>query len=164
MSKKLFADLPEFVRITIYSQVRYLLATPYFKYEQDTDDIIQDLILYYLEKFHNKRNFDEPYIVASLQHEAHKLLRTRMRKRFGLSLSLEDLLDEHEMFIIDGGFENTELQLFISLLSKNLSEQEKCILQHILDGYSLDKIAKEMHLSKATIYKFFEKMKKNFKS
>lgn len=128
MSKKLFSDLPEFVKITIYSQVRSLLNTPYFRYENDVDDIVQDLLLYYLEKFYNKPDVEEPYITASLQHEAQKLLRTKMRRRFGLHLSLEDLLENHEVFIAANAKE-TDFGLFVSLLSKHLSDKENQILQ-----------------------------------
>lgn len=48
--KHIFDGLPEYVRITILSQIRRLLSTSLFNYE-DREDLIQDLLLFYLKRF-----------------------------------------------------------------------------------------------------------------
>jgi len=42
-------------------------------------------------------------------------------------------------------------------------EKEKAVIQKILQGESIDKISREMHISKKTIYKFFEKVRQKLK-
>lgn len=154
--------MPEYVRITIYSQIRRLLSTSCFIRENDLDDITQDLILYYLEKFYQRKIPSEAYVVTSLQNEAKKLLRTKVRQRFGLYCSLEDLEEQGKTLKIDGGFEHCEMNLIISNAAKHLSERENHIIKMIGDGHTIDDISKHYHISKNTIYKIFEKIKKNY--
>lgn len=55
MIKELFTDIPEYVRITIYSQTRRLLNYSFFDSSVDREDILQSLLLlFYIEKFRNK--------------------------------------------------------------------------------------------------------------
>lgn len=50
MNLNIFNGLPQYVRITILSQIRRLLSTPIFSYE-DREDLIQELLLFYLKRF-----------------------------------------------------------------------------------------------------------------
>lgn len=82
-----------------------------------------------------------------------------MRKRFGLFLSLEDI-DFGNGLATDGQeFKQCEWNMLLRLMSTELSEKEKCIISLILAEKSLDEIARTVHVSKATIYKLFEKIR-----
>lgn len=59
--KHIFDGLPEYVRITILSQIRRLLSTSLFNYE-DREDLIQDLLLFYLKRFYSIPNLDEALV------------------------------------------------------------------------------------------------------
>ena len=50
MKLNIFNGLPEYVRMTILSQIRRLLSTPLFSYE-DKEDLTQELLLFYLKRF-----------------------------------------------------------------------------------------------------------------
>lgn len=56
MHQGLFVGIPEYVRIIIYSQTRKLLATSLYQRDNDMEDIVQDLLLFYLEKFIRRKN------------------------------------------------------------------------------------------------------------
>jgi len=159
MSNKLFAGIPEYVRITIYSQTRYLLSTSNFKRENDLDDIIQDLLLFYLENFYKKDAPSEAYVVASLQNEAKRLMKTKVRERFGLLFSLEDLTECPDELRVTHHFDRAEINLLISAVAEHLSDKENLVIKMILEGKSIDEIARTIHIAKATIYKIFEKIK-----
>lgn len=159
MSNKLFAGIPEYVRITIYSQTRYLLSTSNFKRENDLDDIIQDLLIFYLENFYKKDAPSEAYVVASLQNEAKRLMKTKVRERFGLLFSLEDLTECPDELRVTHHFDRAEINLLISAVAEHLSDKENLVIKMILEGKSIDEIARTIHIAKATIYKIFEKIK-----
>ena len=159
MSNKLFAGIPEYVRITIYSQTRYLLSTSNFKRENDLDDIIQNLLLFYLENFYKKDAPSEAYVVASLQNEAKRLMKTKVRERFGLLFSLEDLTECPDELRVTHHFDRAEINLLISAVAEHLSDKENLVIKMILEGKSIDEIARTIHIAKATIYKIFEKIK-----
>ena len=159
MSNKLFAGIPEYVRITIYSQTRYLLSTSNFKRENDLDDIIQNLLLFYLENFYKKDAPSEAYVVASLQNEAKRLMKTKVRERFGLLFSLDDLTECPDELKVTNHFDRAEINLLISAVAEYLSDKENLVIKMILEGKSIDEIARTIHIAKATIYKIFEKIK-----
>lgn len=163
MRQGLFVGIPEYVRITIYSQTRKLLATSFYQRDNDTEDIVQDLLLFYLEKFYKKKEFNEAYVVTSLKNEAKRLIRVRVCKCSGLFLSLDDMETCPDELQISGCYEQSELNLLFSSLDKQFTEQEKQIVALIKSGASLDDVARKIHVSKSTIYRFFEKVRKNVK-
>ena len=159
MYRDVFSGIPEYVRITICSQVKKLSNTIYFTSDNDKDDIIQDLLLFYIEQFYKKPIPSEAYVVTSLRNEAKKLIRTKVRKRFGLFLSLEDI-DFGNGLATDGQeFNRCEWNMMLCQMTASLSEKEKSIISLILAEKSLDEIARTVHVSKATIYKLFEKIR-----
>lgn len=159
MSNKLFDGIPEYVKITIYSQTRYLLSSSNFKRENDLDDIIQDLLLFYLEKFYKKDAPSEAYVVISLQNEAKRLMKTKVHERFGLLFSLEDLTECPDELRVTHHFDRAEINLLISAVAEHLSDKENLVIKMILEGKSIDEIARTIHMAKATIYRIFEKIK-----
>lgn len=91
--KHIFDGLPEYVRITILSQIRRLLSTSLFNYE-DREDLIQDLLLFYLKRFYSIPNLDEALVVHALKQYASNLLAKRYHRRDFLCSSLADYADE----------------------------------------------------------------------
>lgn len=159
MTNKLFDGIPQYVKITIYSQTRYLLRSFRYNRENDRDDIIQDLLLFYLENFHKKDIPSEAYVVASLQNEAKRLIKTKVRERFGLLFSLDDLMDTPDELKVTDSYDRSEINLLISAVAVHLSDKENLAIKLILEGKTIDEIARTIHMAKSTIYKIFEKIK-----
>lgn len=160
MIKELFTDIPEYVRITIYSQTRRLLNYSFFDSSVDREDILQSLLMFYIEKFRNKDIPSESYVVTSIKNEATRLIKVKMREHLDLLISLDDIVETHEFIDNSANFHNKEFNVLISAISKQLDERERIVLKMILDGKTLDEISKNIHISKNTIYKIFNKIKK----
>lgn len=159
MYRDVFTGMPEYVKATICSQVKKLTNTGCFSSDNDREDIIQELLLFYIEHFYRKPVPSEAYVVTSLRNEAIKLIRTKVRKRFGLFLSLEDI-DFGEGPATDGDeFRRCERNMLFCQMSAGLTEKEKTVVSLILDGKSLDEVASAVHVSKTTIYRLFEKIR-----
>ncbi len=163
MSNKLFTGIPEYVRVTIYSQTSRLLSNSNFIRGNDLEDVIQDLLLFYLETFYKKKIPSEAYVVKSIQNEAKRLLKAKVCEHFGLFVSLEDMDFCPDELKTSGGFENLGINLTVSEIACQLSERENLILEMIMKDHSLKEVTEEFHISKNTIYKLFEKIKKNYK-
>ena len=158
MNLNIFNGLPQYVRITILSQIRRLLSTPIFSYE-DREYLIQELLLFYLKRFYNAHDVDEALVVHSIKQYATNLLTQRYHRRDFLYSSLADY-DADEEFSFA---ENTETRLIVSEIMNCAEPKEKEIVKHILCGDSIDQISRDLHVSKKTIYGFFEKMRKKLK-
>ena len=52
MYDKLFDGIPDYVRITIFSCVRKLSTFTNFNNHEDVQDLVQELLLFYIEHFH----------------------------------------------------------------------------------------------------------------
>ncbi len=99
MKPSIFNGLPEYVRITILSQVRRLLSTPLFGYE-DREDLTQDLLLFYLKRFYSVPNPpDEALVVHALKKYATNLLVKRYHRRDFLYSSLSNYDKEEFSFL-----------------------------------------------------------------
>ena len=154
--------LPEFVQTTIARETKWLLTRKLF-YSEEKEDIIQELILYYLEHFHRQKIPSESYVVISLKNQATKLIRTKARQRFGLFLSLDDMAIGPEELNDDGDFPKKDFKILLEDLTKDFTPKEYKLLNLVKEGYSLDEIAQKYRVSKNTIYKIFEKIKENYK-
>lgn len=161
MNLNIFNGLPAYVRITILSQIRRLLSTPLFNYE-DREDLTQDLLLFYLKRFYSVPNPDEALVVHALKHYATNLLVQRYHRRDFLYSSLADYADE-EFSYFKSENPNVSNQALLTKIWKTASDKEKIVIYKILQGNSIDQISKDLHMSKKTIYKFFEKVRKKLK-
>jgi DNA-directed RNA polymerase specialized sigma24 family protein len=161
MNLNVFSGLPSYVRITILSQIRRLLSTPLFSYE-DREDILQDLLLFYLKRFYNVPDVDEALVVHSVKLYASDLLVKRYQRKDFLNSSLADYTDE-EFFYFKSDEPNYSDRVMITKILEIASDKEKVVIQKILQGNSIEQIARDMHVSKKTIYKFFEKVRKKLK-
>lgn len=158
MKSNIFNGLPEYVRITILSQIRRLLSTPLFSYE-DREDILQDLLLFYLKRFYEVPDVDEALVVHAVKLHASDLLTKRYQRRDFLYSSLADY-DADEEFSFA---ENTDAKLIIEDIARYAEPKEMEFVERILSGESIEQISKDLHVSKKTIYKFFEKVRKKLK-
>ena len=154
--------LPEFVQFTIARETRRLLNHKLFS-SNEKEDIIQELILYYLEHFHRQQVPNEAYVVTSLRNQATKLIRTKARQRFGLFLSLDDMETDPREVADDNDVTREDIRILLDDLTKGLTPKEYTLLTLVKEGYSLDEIASKYSVSKNTIYTIFEKIKKNYK-
>lgn len=162
MKPPIFNGLPEYVRITIVSQVRRLLSTPLFGYE-DREDLTQDLLLFYLKRFYVVPNPpDEALVVHGLKQYATNLLVKRYHRRDFLYSSLSDN-DKEEFSFFKETVSSSNNHALLHKIWASADEKEKAVIQKILQGESIDKISREMHISKKTIYKFFEKVRQKLK-
>ena len=66
MNKEIFNGFPKYIRITICAQIKKLLSTPYFGYD-DREDIAQDMLCHYLYKFYEIPDVDEALVVHDLR-------------------------------------------------------------------------------------------------
>lgn len=158
MNLNIFNGLPQYVRITILSQIRRLLSTPIFSYE-DREDLIQELLLFYLKRFYNVHDVDEALVVHSIKQYATNLLTQRYHRRDFLYSSLADY-DADEEFSFA---ENTDARLVVEDIARYAEPKEMEFIERVLLGESIEQISKDLRVSKKTIYKFFEKMRKKLK-
>lgn len=160
MNLDIFSGLPRYVRLTVYTQTRRLLSTQYFSYE-DREDIMQDLLLYYLEQYYKFPDTNEALVVHALQLRSYKLLRKRKRTRAHLTSSLDyETFNEDFFYDNESTFDTAINRATIhDIFDKAENIKLKQTLYLIMDGYSVDQISRQLHISKETIYKFFNKMK-----
>ena len=112
-----------------------------------------------MKRFYNAHDVDEALVVHSIKQYATNLLTQRYHRRDFLYSSLADY-DADEEFSFA---ENTETRLIVSEIMNSAEPKEKEIVKCILCGDSIDQISRDMHVSKKTIYGFFEKMRKKLK-
>ncbi len=129
-----------------------------FNYE-DREDLTQDLLLFYLKRFYVVPNPDEALVVHALKQYATNLLVKRYHRRDYLNSSLADYEANEEFSFTP----KQNMKLMLKEIEAIVSAKEKTILQRILAGDSIEQISKDLHISKKTIYKFFEKVRKKLK-
>ena len=162
MKLNIFNGLPEYVRMTILSQIRRLLSTPLFSYE-DKEDLTQELLLFYLKRFYDVPDVDEALVVHALKQYATNLLVMRYRRRDFLYSSLADFEANEDFSYLNTCTPDNDTRLLFIKIWELAEGREKVVVERLLQGDSLDKMSKEMHMHKKTIYKFFEKIRKKLK-
>ena len=160
MNLDIFGGLPRYVRLTVYTQTRRLLTTPYFNYE-DRDDIMQDLLLFYLKRFYTIPNVDEALVVHSIKVHAIKLYKRRKHNLVCLTSSLDYDSFNEDFFYQEETSQNYAFNhsYVNEIFSKADNPKIRQALYLIMEGLSIDQISRQLHMSKETIYKFFKKMK-----
>ncbi|MBQ8436019.1 MAG: sigma-70 family RNA polymerase sigma factor [Alphaproteobacteria bacterium] len=162
MKLNIFNGLPEYVRMTILSQIRRLLSTPLFSYE-DKEDLTQELLLFYLKRFYDVPDVDEALVVHALKQCATNLLVMRYRRRDFLYSSLADFEANEDFSYLNAYTPDNDAKLLFMKIWELAEGREKVVVERLLQGDSLDQISREMHMHKKTIYKFFEKIRKKLK-
>ena len=151
MSKYLFDGLPPNVVTYIKIHLRQIYSTRLFSY-QEREDLIQDLVLFYLERFHKKRDVPDELLFISIKTKTQQIIRTRLRRLRSGFLNTESLnsMSEDEGFEPISNFSLSDLENLITLreIKSVLTEKQKKFIELILDGEKvLDAIAK-IHVSK----------------
>ena len=154
MKLNIFSGLPEYVRMTILSQIRRLLSTPLFLYE-DKEDLTQELLLFYLKRFYDVPDVDEALVVHALKQYATNLLVMRYRRRDFLYSSLADFEANEDFSYLNIYMPDHDAKLLFMKIWELAEGREKIVVERLLQGDSLDKISREMHMHKNTIYNFF---------
>ena len=157
MNFKIFNGLPAYVRITILSQIRRLLSTSLFNYE-DSEDIAQELLLFYLKRFYTIPDVDEALVVHSLKQYTTNLLKKRCNRRDYLHSSLDyDTFDE-EFFLATQDYDNIT-KTTLSMYAEQFDDKEKQIFELLYEGYSANQISATLHIHKRVIRRFVEKLR-----
>lgn len=157
MNLKIFNGLPAYVRITILSQIRRLLSTSLFNYE-DSEDIVQELLLFYLKRFYTIPDVDEALVVHSLKQYTTNLLKKRCNRRDYLHSSLDyDTFDE-EFFLATQDYDNIT-KTTLSMYAEQFDDKEKQIFELLYEGYSANQISATLHIHKRVIRRFVEKLR-----
>lgn len=173
MSQFLFNGLPPKVVTYIKIHVRYLFSTGLFNY-QEREDLIQDLVLYYLE-FIKKKGVKIPdnVLFMAIKSKAMHLGRTRLREMqsgFLNDTTSDDMFEAIEYENSDN-FSLSEIENKIEFEDRRkfLTDKQKHFIDLVLDGEQVTKAMKKAKVSHKTmdlierrIRKLDEKSKKNF--
>lgn len=156
--------VPESVCRMIRVHTSYLLKTIYFSYD-DKEDITQELCLFYIEEFVcSKKNTDNNLIFHVLKCKALNMLKSKTcEKRNCLKANSYEEMKEYGFDIsANDTLEDFERKIDIQNVIEKLNKREQTVCHMFLNGANLEKISKELKMSKHTIYKIFESLKKYF--
>lgn len=159
MNRKIFNGFPQYIRITICAQIKKLLSTPYFGYD-DREDIAQDMLCHYLYKFYEIPDVDEALVVHALRQYTLTLLDKRKRSRAHLTTSLDSDQSDGDFLCanLSTGGNNLRMLMAYEYLEKDIPKLKNA-LKLIMEGESVDSVSRVLHISKETIYKYFKKMR-----
>ena len=160
MNREIFNGFPKYIRITICAQIKKLLSTPYFAYD-DREDIAQDLLCHYLQKFYDVPDVDEALVVHALRQYALTLLDKKIRSRAHLTTPLDSDQSDGDFLCanLSTGGDNLRMLMAYEYLEKADSPKLKNALKLIMEGESVDSVSRVLHISKETIYKYFKRMR-----
>lgn len=160
MNRKIFNGFPKYIRITICAQIKKLLSTPYFGYD-DREDIAQDMLCHYLYKFYEIPDVDEALVVHTLRQYTLTLLDKRKRSLAHLTTSLDSDQSDGDFLCanLSTGGNNLRMLMAYEYLEKVDSPKLKNALKLIMEGESVDSVLRVLHISKETIYKYLKKMR-----
>ena len=159
MNSNIFSGLPMYVRQTILSQIRRLLSTPLFT-KDDREDLMQDLLLFYLKRFYSSPETEEALVVHAIRQYTTTLIVQRYRRRDFMNSSLADYFDEEFFCAEDPSSQAFNRALIKEIMDRIDNKKVKMALRMVLRGSTFDEASKHLHVSKETIYKFFKKIKK----
>jgi DNA-directed RNA polymerase specialized sigma24 family protein len=162
MIKHILSGVPECVRITILAQIKRLRSYSCFS-KDDTEDIMQELLVTYLNITAVMSNAPESYLVASLQNKATSLLKARARIGFGLFSSLEDIEAFEEYPSTKTGFEGLDYKIIMDSVLEHFDDRSRRVVRLMLEDVTIDEISRREKMSKSTIYKVLKEMEKRLK-
>lgn len=166
MAQNLFNGLPPKVVTYIKIHLRYIFSTGLFSY-QEREDLIQDLVLFYLERFYRKKEVPDDYLFVSIKTKAQQILRTRLRQLqsgFFATMSLNDMSEKGLEPSSDFSLTTFENKMSIRELKSIISEKEWQFVQLILDGYTNDEATSKAHVSKNVLGNIREKVRRKTKN
>lgn len=151
-------NIQKFIRI----QVTRLVQTAYFSY-QDSEDLEQELWLFYLQKlkiFQNPR-INEGFFFISIRNKALEILRAKRRQ---VHYSQQYINEEFFSVLETESTKNIDDKEVVSKMLKNLTSKERDCLLMIMGGANIRETSRLLNVSKESIYKILKKLKENFES
>ena len=138
MSKYLLDGLPPKVVTYIKVHLRHIYSTGLFTH-QEREDLIQDLVLFYLERYYNHDAVPDGLLFTAFRTKANHLIRTRLRDlQSGLFTtgSLNSMFDDG--FEPEAEFCLTDIERAISIdeIMDALSEKEQHFINLLLQGHT----------------------------
>lgn len=164
MANYLFKGLPQNVVTYIKIQLRFLFSTGLFIY-QEREDIIQDLVLFYLE-FIKKRGSKIPdnILFMAIKSKAMHLGRTRLREMQSGFLHKESLNDMSESmgFELEDKFSLADIENKIEFEDRRkfLTEKQNQFIDLILEGEQVSKAMKKTNISHKVMDQIEKKLRK----
>lgn len=157
--------IPEYVYQYVKIHTARLLRCQYFR-SYEKEDIAQELLLFYLEKFGFESNFEAEFVFVAIKNKALNMLKERanMKRNYSANTSLDEILETGYEYAADDIYPSFERDMSLreAISSLNAKDQKICLM--ILGGATLEQVTREFHISKHTIYKVFEILKKYFSS
>ena len=164
--KYLFDGLPPKVITYIKIHLRYIYSTGLFD-SQEREDLIQDLVLFYLEFIRERGDVPDDTLFMALKSKAMHLGRTRLREMQSGSLNIESLNDMSEVgFEPSSSFSLSDLENLIAIqqLKAIVSKKERYFIELILNGETNDNATMKAHVSRNVLENIRKKVRKNQKN
>ncbi len=151
-------NIQKFIRI----QVTHLVQTAYFSY-QDSEDLEQELWLFYLQKLEIFQNphMNEGFFFVSIRNKALEILRAKRRQ---MHYSQQYINEEFFSFFETESTKNIDDKEVVSKMLKNLTLKEQDCLLMIMGGANIRETSRLLNVSKESIYKILKKLKENFEN
>lgn len=154
MSKYLLDGLPPKVVTYIKVHLRHVYSTGLFD-SQEREDLIQDLVLFYLERYYKKDDIPDALLFTAFRTKANHLIRTRLRDlQSGLFTtgSLNSMFED-EGFEPFSDFSLADLESSIEIreLRKFLSPKQNMYIDLILEGKSGEEARAELHIAHSVL-------------
>ena len=159
--KYLFDGLPLKVITYIKIHLRYIYSTGLFD-SQEREDLIQDLVLFYLEFIRERGDVPDDTLFMALKSKAMHLGRTRLREMQSGSLNIESLNS-----MLEAGFEpvssfsieDVEQIIAINEAKKCLKQKEQDFIDLLLSGVPVHTARKQVHGSNDIFYRIEKRLK-----
>ena len=164
MLKKHGGGLPSKIEMYIRIHVASLYKTNLFQY-QERDDLLQELALFYIERFYKKdEDIPDELLFIAIKRKAQQILRSRllsMKSGVFFNESLNSMSEE-KGFELTSKFclEDLENEIDLKYLLKMLSEKEQEFIKRLFQGEKLNDVYQSLKMSKGTPKRIAEKIKK----
>lgn len=163
MPKQNSGGLPPKIEMYIRIHVASLYKTNLFQY-QERDDLLQELALFYIERFYKKEDIPDELLFIALKRKAQQILRSRllsMKSGVFFNESLNSMSEE-KGFELTSKFclEDLENEIDLKHLLKMLSEKEQEFIKRLFQGEKLNDVYQSLKMSKGTPKRIAEKIKK----
>ena len=149
MSKYLFDGLPPKVVTYIKVHLRQIYLSGLFD-SQEREDLIQDLVLFYLELVRQRCNLTDDYLFISIKTKAQKIIRTRLREMQAGFLNKASLnsMSEDEGFepVSEFSWRDIESMIELNEIKRFLSKKEQEFIDLVVSGESVEETKKKLRL------------------
>ncbi len=162
MLKKHSGGLPPKIERYIRIHVASLYRTNMFQF-QERDDLLQELALFYIERFYKKdEDIPDELLFIAIKRKAQQILRSRlfsMKSGVFFNESLNSMSEEKGIEVTsDFCLEDLETQIDLNKLVSKLKPREQELLIKLLKGEPITSVTKELKISHGAIYKIIKKI------